>query len=440
MKSSLESPSTLERKLNIEVAAAEVQAAFDKALKGVQKEVTIKGFRKGKAPLQTVRSVYGERLKQDVIQDIIQTNYVSALREHSLDPVSYPTIEFDPMEDDKDFAFTAEFEIRPEIKAVKTDGLKVKKEKLELGDKAINDTLEEIRRNRAEAVPVLEDRAAEKGDIAVIDFKGFIDGQELENGAASGHELELGSNTFIPGFEDGVIGMRVGVTAPVKAQFPEGYHASHLAGKTAEFQVTLKGLKKKQLPELNDEFAKGLGPYESLDALKKNIKEDQEKRETKRVNDELKNRLMRALVEANPVPVPKSLMTEQKKALIEDFEKRMQQQGMSKEAYEDYKQKWDSDFEQTASYMIQSSFLIDKLANENKLRATEADIKLKLEEYAASTGIEMARINEFYGDADRKSRLTYQLTEEKVLDFLLSKAKVEEVSRAEIEKENPAAN
>lgn len=440
MKSSLESPSTLERKLNIEVAAAEVQAAFERALVGVQKQVTIKGFRKGKAPLQTVRSIYGDRLKQDVIQDIIQTNYVSALREHSLDPVSYPTIEFDPLEDEKNFSFTAEFEIRPVIKDVKVDGLKVKKEKLEINDKTVHDTLEEIRGNRAEAVPVLEDRAAEKGDIAVIDFKGFVDGQELENGAAEGHELELGSNTFIPGFEDGVIGMRVGVTAAVKAQFPEGYHAAHLAGKTAEFQVTLKSLKKKQLPELNDEFAKGLGPYESLEALKKNIQEDQEKRESKRVNDELKNRLMRALVEANPVPVPKALMAEQKKALIEDFEKRMQQQGMGQEAYEDYKKKWDGDFEQTASYMIQSSFLIDKLATENKLRATEADIKAKLEEYAATTGIEMARLGEFYGDADRKSRLSYQITEEKVLDFLLAKAKVEEVSRAEIEKENPSAN
>lgn len=440
MKSSLENTSTLERKLNIEVAAAEVQAAFNKALKGVQKEVTIKGFRKGKAPLQTVLSVYGERLKQDVIQDIIQTNYVSALREHSLDPVSYPTIEFDPLEDEKDFSFTAEFEVRPEIKTVKYEGLKVKKERFEVNEKSVDSVLEEIRSNRAEAVPVLDDRAAEKGDIAVIDFKGFIDGQELENGAAEGHELELGSNTFIPGFEDGVIGMRVGVTAPVKAQFPEDYHAAHLGGKSVEFQVTLKGLKKKQLPELNDEFAKGLGSYDSLEALKKSIQEDQEKREAKRINDDLRNRLMRSLVEANPVPVPKSLMTEQKKALIEDFEKRMQQQGMSQEAFEDYKQKWDGDFEQTASYMIQSSFLIDQLATAHNLRATTADIDLKLQEYAKTTGIEMTRLHEFYGDADRKSRLSYQITEEKVLDFLLSKAKVEEVSREQLEKENPTAN
>ncbi len=440
MKSSLESTSTLERKLNIEVAAAEVQAAFDKALKGVQREVTIKGFRKGKAPLQTVKSVYGERLKQDVIQDIIQANYATALREHSLDPISYPTIEFDPLEDEKNFSFTAEFEVRPEINTVQFDGLKVQKEKFEAGDKAVNETLEEIRRNRAEATPVLEDRPAEKGDVAVLDFKGFVDGKELENGAAENHELELGSNSFIPGFEDGVIGMRVGVTATVRAHFPDGYHANELAGKAAEFQVNLKGLKKKQLPELNDEFAKGLGPYENLEALKKSIRDDQEKREAKRINDDLKNRLMRALVDRNPVPVPKSLMKDQKKALVEDFEKRMQQQGMGPEQFEDYKNKWDADFEQTAAYMIQSSFLIDKLANENKLRATSEDIDNKLNEYAATTGIELTRLNEYYGEEDRKARLSYQITEEKVLEFLTSKAKIEEVSKEQLEKEAAAQN
>lgn len=436
MKSSLESTSTLERKLNIEVPASEVQAAFDRALKGVQRSAAVKGFRKGKAPLNTIRSIYGDRLKQDVIQDIIQVNYSTALKEHSLNPISYPTIEFDPMEDDKDFAFSAEFEVRPEVKTIQFDGVKVKKEKLEVTDKTVDDALEEIRRSRAEMVPVLEDRTAEKGDIAVLDFKGSVEGKLIENGAAENHELELGSNSFIPGFEDGVIGMRPGVTATVKAQFPEGYHAAELAGKPAEFQVTLKSLKKKKLPEINDEFAKSLGDYENLAGLRKTILEDHTKREDKRIQEDLKNRLMKALVEKNPVPVPKTLMTDQKKALIEDFEKRMQQQGMPKEQFEDYKSKWDADFEQTAAYMIQSSFIIDKIANDENLRATSADVDVKLKEYAAQTGIEMKRLNEYYAEDDRKARLAYQVTEEKVLEYLLSKAKVEVVTKEQLEKES----
>ncbi len=438
MKSNLETTSPLERKLNIEVPAAEVQAAFQRALSSVQKSVQVKGFRKGKAPLTTIRSIYGERLKQDVIQDIIQANYATALREHSLDPISFPTIEFDPMEDDKDFAFTAEFEVRPEVTLHQVEGLPVKKEKFEVTEKMINDTLEDIRKGRAEATPVLEDRPAQMGDVAVIDFEGFVDGAPLPGGQGENHELELGSNSFIPGFEEGVAGMRPGVTTTVKVNFPEPYHAPELSGKAAEFKVTLKSLKKKVLPELNDEFAKGLGQYDNLEALKTAIREDFEQREGKRIQDELKNRLMRVLVEKNPVQVPKALMAEQKKALVEDFQKRMQQQGMGADQFGDYKDKWDADFEQTASYMIQSSFLIDKLAAEKNLRATSSDIDVKLKEYAAQTGIEMSRLLEFYNEQDRKARLAYQVTEEKVLDYLISKANVQEVSKEEIEKENEA--
>lgn len=435
MKSSLESPSNLGRKLNIEVPASEVQAAFERALRSVQKNVAIKGFRKGKAPLQTIRSIYGERLKQDVIQDLIQAHYATALEEHSLDPISFPTIEFDPLEDDKNFAFTAEFEVRPEVKLLQTEGLRVLKEKLDITDKSIDDTLEELRKSRAETVPVLETRAAANGDVAVIDFKGFIDGKELENGASQDFSLELGSQSFIPGFEEGVIGMNVGDAKTLNINFPEGYQVVELAGKPVEFQVTLKSLKTKRLPELNDEFAKSMGPFETLAALKETIRTDFEKREGKRIHDELKNRMMRVLVDRNPVEVPNALMAEQKKALIDDFEKRMQQQGMDKAQYEDYKQKWDSDFEQTASYMIQSSFLIDKLASDQELRATPADIELKLQEYSASMGIEVARLNEFYADKDKRARLAYQITEEKVLDYLISKSKIEEVSKEELPNE-----
>lgn len=438
MRSSLENVSTLERKLNIEVPAAEVQAAFERAFMGIQKQVAVKGFRKGKAPLSTVKAIYGDRVKQDVIQDIVQSNYVTALKEHSLDPISYPTIEFDPVDDAKDFAFTAEFEVRPEVKLTKIEGLSVKKEKFEMTETLVDATLEDIRKGRAETSPVLEDRTAQTGDVAVIDFTGFVDGQPLDNGAAENNELELGSNSFIPGFEEGVVGMRPGVTSTINVAFPEGYHVPELAGKPVEFKVTLKQLKKKSLPELNDEFAKGLGPYENMDALRKAIRDDFETRESKRITDELRNRMMKSLVDANPVEVPKSLMTEQKKALVEDMQKRMEQQGMGPDQFEDYKEKWDKDFEQTAAYMIQSSFLVDKIAIEQKLRVSDADIEAKLVEYATQTGIDMARIRDFYGEQDRRARLAYQITEEKVLEFLLSKANVQEVGKEQLMAEEGA--
>lgn len=436
MKTNLENVSSLERKLNIQVPAAEVQEAFERAFQGIQRHVAVKGFRKGKAPLSTIKSIYGDRVKQDVVQDLIQSKYASALKEHSLDPISYPTIEFDPVEMGKDFAFTAEFEVRPSVSLKKIEGLEVKREKLVIDDALVDATLEDIRKGRAETVPVLEDRGAKMGDVAVIDFKGFVDGKELENGAAQGHPLELGSKSFIPGFEEGIEGMKPGQTKKVSVRFPEQYHAAELAGKPVEFEVTVKELKAKRLPELNDEFAKGLGPYENMEALRKAIRDDFEQREGKRVQDDLKNRLMKALVDANPVEVPKSLLAEQKKALVEDMKKRMQQQGMGEDQYKEYESKWNDDFESTASYMIQSSFLVDTIARDHKLAATKDDLEKKLQEYAQQTGIELARIKEFYGDQDKQSRLSYQITEEKVLEFLVSKAKIKDVSKEELAKED----
>lgn len=435
MKATLETVSNLQRKLNIQVPASEVKAAFNNAYASIQKHVAIKGFRKGKAPLQTVKSLYGDRVKQDVVNDLVQKYYSTALREHSLNPVSFPTIEFDSLTESADFAFTAEFEIRPEVVLKQVEKLQIQREKFVLDDAFVSNTLEDIRKSRSVNVPVLENRPAQKGDIAVIDFKGFLDSGELENGSAEGHELELGSNMFIPGFEEGVLGMAVGAEKEVQIKFPDDYHVSHLAGQPVKFQVKLHKLLKKDLPELNDAFAKEMGgKYETLEDLKAAIKEDFTKREEKRIKDELKDRLMKALVEKNPVDVPNSLLAEQKKALIEDLQKRMESQGMGGEQFEDYKQKWDSDFDETAKFMIRSSFLLDKIAEDNKLKATDADLEAKFDEYAKQTGIELARVKEFYADEDRSSRLRYQLTEERVVDWLISKADVKEVAKADLEK------
>lgn len=435
-KTTLETVSTLERKLNIQVPASEVQAAFETAYKSIQKHVAIKGFRQGKAPIKAVKTMYGDRVKQDVVNDLVQKYYSTALREHALDPVSFPTIEFDALDEGKDFGFTAEFEVRPNVTLKKIEKLPLKREKFELKATFIDEALEDIRKNRSVNVPVLENRNAQMGDIAVLDFKGFLESGELENGSAEGHELELGSNMFIPGFEEGVVGMAIGSEKEVSVAFPEGYHVAELAGKPVTFKVKLHKLLKKELPELNDEFARSLGgKTESLEHLKESIRKDHVQREEKRVRDELKSRLMKTLVENNPVDVPKALMAEQKKSLVEDLKKRMESQGMGPEQFEEYKDKWDGDFEETASFMIRSSFLLDKISLDKNLRATDADLAAKFEEYATQTGIELARVKEFYGDEDRASRLRYQITEDKVVDWLISNADVKDVTREEIEKD-----
>lgn len=435
MKTNIEKVSSLHHKINVEVPAPVVQSAFDRIFKDIQKEVSVKGFRKGKAPIATIKSMYGDRVKQDVAQELIQMHYIKALTESKLEPISHPEFEFDIPNESKDFSFSASFDIRPEVNLKKYEGLEVEKEKFVFNDSKVQEVLENIRTSRATFEDVLEIRPAQLGDVAIVDFEGFVDGKPLENGTGTDHNLELGAKQFIEGFEEGVVGMKVGDTKTLNLNFPTPYHATELAGKAVEFKVKLTGLKKKVLPELNDEFLSKMGGPANLEELKKTIREDLEGSEQKRVEDAFKNRLLKKLVQENPVDVPPSLLKDQKNSLVEDFKKRMTEQGMSPADFQDYVSKWDKDFEKTAAEMIQSSFLVDAIARKHDLHCKQEDLDKKYQEYSAQTGIEESRIREFYDRPEQTSRLSYMITEEKVIDFLNKSVRVKEVSADQLKDE-----
>jgi len=436
MKTNIEKVSSLHHKINVEIPAAVVQTAFNRVFQDIQKQVSVKGFRKGKAPIATIKSMYADRVQQDVAQELIQMHYIKALTDSKLEPISNPEFEFDIPSETKDFSFSASFDVRPEVTLKKYEGIEVEKEKFAFDDSKVNEVLENIRSSRSSFEDVLELRAAQVGDVAIVDFEGFVDGKPLENGTGTNHNLELGAKQFIEGFEEGVVGMKVGDSKTLNLKFPSPYHSAELAGKPVEFKVKLTGLKKKVLPELNDEFLATLGGPTSLEELKKTIREDLEGTEKKRVEDAFKNRLLKKLVQENPVEVPASLLKDQKNSLIEDFKKRMTEQGMSPVDFQDYVTKWDGDFEKTAAEMIQSSFLVDALAKKHDLRCKEEDLAVKYQEYSAQTGIEEARIREFYARPEQTSRLSYMITEEKVIAFLNSKVKVKEVSADQLKDEH----
>lgn len=432
MKSTLDKMTGLSRKLNIEIPADRVQQAFEKVYKGIQKSATVKGFRKGKAPLATIRSIYSEKVRSDVVQDLIQDSYQAALEEHALDPVGFPKISFSNADEASPFHFTAEFEVRPEVVIKKFENLPVQKEILDISEERVGGILENIRNSQAETVTVFEDRALTPSDVALIDFKGSVHGEPIPNGSAEGHLLEIGSGQFIDGFEEGLTGMKIGEHRTVNLRFPEKYHEPTLAGQPVTFEVTLKGIKKKQLPELNDELAKKVGAYENLDALKTAIRKDIQDSEERRILEEMRNRLIKALVENNPIEVPRSLVSEQKQALVEDFKGRLSQQGLGETEFEEYKSKWDGDFENTARFMVHSTFLLDTLAHQLKLEATPSEIEAKIDEYAKQSGLELAKIKQFYAKPERRSRLAFQITEQKVVDHLLGKAKIQEVESKQL--------
>lgn len=432
MKSTVEKVSNLQRKINIEIPAAIVTTTFNNIFKEVQKQANLKGFRPGKAPLNIVKSYYADRVKQDVAQELIQKHYWEAVKEHKIEPINYPEFEFDVPSEDKDFSFSANIEVRPEINLKKYEGLDIEKEKFVMDEKRVDSVIENIRSSRAKQVTVLEDRAAQKGDTAIIDFEGSVDGKPLDGGTGTSHPLELGANQFIEGFEDGVVGMKVGQTKTLTLKFPDPYHAAELAGKPVDFKVTVKELKKKELPEMTDAFvAEMMGQPGStehtVESLKKTIREDIEQSEKKRIDTDFKNGILKKLVSLNPVDVPASMLKDQKQMLVGDAKKRFVEQGMPEAAFADYANKWDKDFESTAAEMIQSGFLVDAIADKHDLRAKSEDFENKYAEYAKQTGLDIQKIKEFYARPEQTSRLTYMVTEEKVLEFLIKSAKIKDV-------------
>ena len=436
MKSNVEKLSSLQRKLNVEVPSTTVQSSYQRIFNDIQKEVTIKGFRKGKAPLSAIKSMYNSKVKQDVVQDLIQMHYVKALVEHKLDPISYPEFEFDDLSEEKNFSFSATFDIRPEISLKKYENLSVEKEILKFDDAQVDKVLENLRNSKATYEDLATPRPAQLGDLSVIDFEGFVDGQALEGGSGKDHRLELGSKQFIEGFEEGIVGMNIGDEKTLKLSFPTPYHSKDLEGKAVEFKVKLTGLKTKQLPEVNDEFIKAANTgVNSVEEFKKVVKQDLEASDKKRVEDAFKNRLLKTLVKENPVDVPSSLLKDQKLALIEDFKKRMAQQGMDEASLKEYIEKWDTDFEKTAAEMIQSSFLVDAIGKKYDLICKQEDVDKKFQEYAAQTGIDESRIREFYSKEETMSRLTYQITEEKVISKLMETVKIKEVTKEQLKEE-----
>ncbi len=435
MKAQVQITEGLQRKLNVEISQDVVKSAFDKVYQDIQRQVEIKGFRKGKAPLATIKTMYKTRVQGDVAQDLIQKHYPVALKDSKVEPISYPEFEFEDPSEGKDFSFAAIFDVRPEVKLKKWEGLVVEKEKYVFDAKKIDDVINNIRNSKVAYVDVLDQRPAQMGDIAVIDFEGIVNGKPLENGAGLDHNLELGSKQFIDGYEEGIVGMKIDDTRTLDLKFPSPYHAAELAGQPVSFKVKLKGLKKKDLPEFNDELLKTIGANQTVEEFKKAVQQDTEQTEKKRIEDAFKNRLLKKLVEANPVDVPASLMKEQKASLIEDFKKRMSEQGMQPTEFEEYVQKWDSDFAKTAAEMIQSSFLIDKISQEHNLACKQEDLDAKFEEYAKQTNIELGRIKEWYSKPEQMSRLTYMITEEKVIKLLTEKTKVKEVDAKDIKEE-----
>ena len=423
-KVSIENVNQFTRKLKWVVEGDVVTNAFQRVYSEIRKTAHLKGFRPGKAPLQTIKSLYGSTATRDVVEEIVGSAYTAALREHRLNPVGDPQFDFGTPVEGQMFEFSATVEVTPEVKLKKVEGLSVKKETYQFKPEKLEETIRNIRKSNSSWEPVLELRPAQMGDRAKINFSGFVDNEPLKNGDGTGFLLELGSRQFIEGFEEGVVGMKVGDHKELHLKFPEAYGEASIAGKPVLFKVELMELQKEILPEFDGALLEKLGMTDkSVEDFKKLIQEDIENSEKKRIEDEYRENLMSKLVEENPIQLPPGLVAKQKKMMIDQARKKWIEEGQDKEKFVDYAMKWDEDFTKSAIRVLSATLLIREIAEQKSFFPTDADMDARLDSYAQKTGIERSRLDVYYKDPENRDRLASQMTEERVFEYLGQNAK-----------------
>ena len=402
---------------------------FDNAMKKVYfknaKHFNIPGFRKGKAPYNVVEKHYGkEMFYEDAFNEVVPEIYEEELKENNIEAVSKPEINIVQIEKGKDLIFTAIVQTKPEIKLGKYKGIEIKKIEYNVSDEDIKKELEKMGEKNSRLV-VVEDRAVEDGDIAIIDFEGFVNGEAFEGGKAEKHELTIGSHTFIAGFEEQVIGMKLEEEKDVIVTFPEEYFSPDLSGKEATFKVKLHEIKKKELPKIDDEFAKDVSEFNNLADLKNSIKERLETENKNRVKYETEDEAVKTVVDAVELDIPSGMVETEIDNYIKDIEGRLQYQGMQLDKYLQMMGKTEEDFrkeyEEQAEKTVKTRLVLQQVCVDAKIEIADADIDAKLEEMATAYKKE---VEELKANENLLNYIKESLKHEKTIEYIITNAKI----------------
>lgn len=415
-----------EAKVELTIEAAKFEEAIKKVYFQSAKYFNIPGFRKGKAPQAIVEKYYGKEIfYEDAFNEIVPGELDAALKENDIEAVSRPEIDVKQMEKGKDLILTATFQTKPEVELGKYKGIEIEKIEYNVSDHDIEHELEHMQEHNSRLVPV-EDRPVENGDITVIDFEGFSDGVAFEGGKAEGHELEIGSNSFIPGFEDQIIGMKIDEEKDINVKFPEEYFSKDLAGKDATFKVKLHEIKKKELPELDDEFAKDVSEFDTLEELKNDIKEKIEEENKQKEKYETEDAVIKAVCENIKVDIPSGMIEVETEDMLKNVETKLSYQGLKLDQYlqmmgktaEEVKK----EYEPQAIEAIKSRLMLEAVIKAEKIEITDKDIDEKMKEMAESYG--KKDDEEFMKNENVRNYIKNGLESEKALEFLVKNAKM----------------
>lgn len=416
---------TNEVKLEFTIEAEKFEEAIQDVFKKNAKYFSIPGFRKGKAPFKMVEKMYGIQIfYEDAFNAIAGKAYEDGIKEKELDVVSKPEIDIVQIEAGKDLIFTAVVSLKPEVKLGKYEGIELKKVEYNVSDEDIEHELGHMAERNARLVTVT-DRAVETGDTAVIDFEGFVDGVPFEGGKAENHELTIGSNTFIPGFEDQIIGMKQEEEKDINVTFPEEYFSKDLSGKPAVFKVKLHEIKKKEMPEINDEFAKDCSEFETLEELKKSIKERIEEQNKSKEKYELEENAIEEVCKNAKLEIPEGMIELEIDNMEKDIESRLSYQGINLEKYLEMigktREEFRTEYREQAEKQIKSRLVLEEVAKAAKITVAEEDIAAKISEMAKIYGKNEDEIKENVG---LRQYVEDGLKTEKTINFIIEKAKI----------------
>jgi len=425
MNHEVEELSSTKKRLKVEIPTGVIDDALSAAYRELGKTAKIDGFRKGKAPRHILEKWYGESVNADVIQRLVPEYYIKAVEESRLKPVANPSIEDAGLKIRKGqpLTFSATVEVRPDFELAEYDGIEIEDEKLEVTGDDINTAIDEMRDMHSTLETVEEDREAARGDFAVIDFEGFVDGTAFEGGKAENYTLELGSGRFIEGFEDQVAGAKKGDSLEVKVRFPDEYRNTDLAGKDAVFKVSLKELKRKVLPELDDEFAKDLRLGDTVDELKNRVREDILKAKEAELGSRQRAQIVRTLNERNRFDVPASLVDGEYRSMLMRQYQEMVSSGMTPQQYGFDVKDFEQRFRPVAEDRVRASIIVSEIAEKEGIEVKDRDLEEFIAKISAETGHSIKEIKEMYKKREGgMDELRTAAEEDMVMAMLLSRA------------------
>ncbi len=378
----VEDISPIKKKLLFDISWSEVKKELDSVYKDVGKKAKVKGFRQGKIPRNILESMYKEYAQEETITKLVNKYYWDALKDNNIVAVGQPDIEQKGLDEERNFTFTATVEVEPAIEPKGYVGLDLVKEEHDVIDDDVEKRLQEVRDMFATMEEVEAERGIGEGDFAVIDFEGTLDGNNLKEMKADNYLLEMGSKTFIPGFEEQLTGMKKGQTKEIKINMPDDYHASHLAGKEVVFSVALKNIKEKKLPNVDEKFIKNFDKYETLDDLKKDILKTLEEENRARSTTTLKNLIIDKLLEANEFEVPPTFVNRQVSFMIADMQRRMTMRGMKQQEPSELYTRFYDLYKDDALKVVKTILLIKSIADQESVSVSDNEIDEKIKEIA----------------------------------------------------------